>query len=123
MRSNGVRAYPDPSGGGRPQLLAHIDANSETFQTAFAACRTDLTSGGIGPPPPTAAQLRFALAFARCLRTHGFQQFPDPLTTYGPGFTLGRGMYFPDNSSYQLQSPAFIQAAKACGVQLPSSLP
>ena len=55
------------------------------------------------------------------MRKHGFPQFPDPLTTVPdqPTFTLGRGMYFPVNSTYQAMSPAFMHAAKACGVQLP----
>jgi hypothetical protein len=37
----------------------------------------------------------------------------------GLGFTLGKGEYFPIISTNELQSPAFMQAAKACGVQLP----
>jgi hypothetical protein len=123
MRSNGVRRYPDPSSSGRPQSLNHLDPNSSTFQTAYSACRKDLTSGGVGPPAPSAAQLSFALVFARCVREHGIPQFPDPLTTYGPGFTLGQGEYFPDDGTYQVVSSAFREAAKACGVQLPSGLP
>ena len=124
MRSNGVKSYPDPSSSGRAQSLNQIDPNSPTFMAAYEACRKDLTSGGPGgPPAPSAAQLRFALAFAECVRKHGFPRFPDPLTTYGPGFTLGRGEYFPPISTNELQSPAFTQAAKACGVQLPSATP
>jgi hypothetical protein len=124
MRSNGVKNYPDPSSGGGLQPLNRIDPNSPTFTTAFEACRKDLTGGGAGGPPvPSAAQLRFALAFAKCIRKHGFPQFPDPLTTYGPGFTLGRGEYFPNISTNELQSSAFTHAAKACGVQPPSGTP
>jgi hypothetical protein len=123
MRSNGVLDYPDPGTSGGPQSLNRIDPNSPTFQAAYKACRKDLTSGGVGPPTPSAGQLRFALVFARCLRTHGFPRFPDPLTTYGSGFTLGQGMYFPDNGTYRVQSPTFVRASKACGVQLPSGLP
>jgi hypothetical protein len=122
MRANGLAGYPDPSGGGRPQSLGGIDPNSPTFQTAYEACRTDLAADGVGPPPPSAGELRFALVFARCLRKHGFPQFPDPLTTYGEGFMLGRGMYFPDSSTYRVESSAFVHAARACGVQLPSGL-
>jgi hypothetical protein len=122
MRSDGVTNYPDPSSSGRPVSLNQIDPNSPLFERAYTACRKNLTSGEIGPPAPTAAQLSFALAFAHCIRKHGFPQFPDPLTTYGSGFTLGRGEYFP-NGSYQMQSPRFVHAAKACGVQLPSGLP
>ena len=123
MRSNGELNYADPSSSGHTRLLNQIDPNSATFRTAYAACRKDLTSGAVGPPAPSVAQLRFALTFARCVRKHGFPQFPDPLTTYGPGFTLGQGMYFPDNSTYHVQAPVFVHAAKACGVQLPSGGP
>jgi hypothetical protein len=35
-----------------------------------------------------------------------------------PIFTLGRGMYFPVNGTYQPTSVAFTRAAKACGVSL-----
>ncbi len=125
MRSNGMTNYPDPTGNGRSRSLNQINPNSLTFQTAYTACRKDLTSGQVGPPAPTAAQLRFALVFARCMRTHELPQFPDPLTTYGPGLTLGKGEYFPLNSAtdFQSPSPAFRRAAKACGVQLPAGAP
>jgi hypothetical protein len=54
------------------------------------------------------------------VRKRGFPRFPDPLATYGPGFTLGRGEYFPLVSTNELQSSAFTQAANACEAQLPS---
>ena len=126
MRRNGVTDYPDPSGSGRPQSLSRVDPSSPVFLRAYEACQkyAPLGEGG-GPPPPTAAELRFALAFARCVRAHGFPQFPDPLTTYPdqPEFTLGRGMYFLINGTYQVQSPSFMHAAKACGIQLPTGPP
>jgi hypothetical protein len=123
MRSNGVTNYPDPSSNGRPQSLNQIDPYSPTLETAYEACRQELIGGVVGPPAPSVAQLRLALAFARCVRKRGFPRFPDPLTTYGPGFTLGRGEYFPPVSTNELQSSAFTQAAKAGGVQLPSAAP
>jgi hypothetical protein len=119
MRSNGITNYPDPTSNERSQSLNQINPNSPSFLTAYKACQKYAPNGEGGPPAPSTAQLRSALAFAHCVRKHGFPQFPDPLTSYGPGFTLGRGEYFPDISTTQLQSPAFRQAAKACGVQLP----
>ena len=123
MRSNGVTNFPDPSSNGRPQSLNQIDPNSATFQTAYTACRKYAANGQGGPPSPSTAQLRLALAFAQCMRKHRFPQFPDPLTTTpeGPNLALGTGEYFPFNSTtdFQSPSPAFRQAAKACGVQLP----
>ena len=120
MRSNGVTNYPDPSSNARPLSLNHIDPNSPTFRRAYEACREYAPNGGVGPPAPSVAQLRFALAFAQCVRKRGFPQFPDPLTMYvlKPTFTLGQGMYFPVNGTYQVASPAFMHAARACGVQL-----
>jgi hypothetical protein len=69
---------------------------------------------------PSAAELRAALAFTHCMRAHGLSHFPDPPTTYGPGLTLYRGEYFPLNSATEVQAPAFRQAAKACGLQVPT---
>jgi len=120
MRANGMPNFPDPGSNGalpNPALPA--------FRAARKAC-AKLQPVGLhlgGPPAPTAAELHAALAFARCMRKHGFSQFPDPLTTYGPGFTLGRGEYFPNINTTELQSPAFREGAKACGAQLPTGTP
>ena len=91
MRANGMPNFPDPGSNGalsNPALPA--------FRAAAKAC-AKLQPVGMhlhGPPAPSAAELRAALAFARCMRAHGFSHFPDPLTTYGPGLTLGRGSTF-----------------------------
>jgi hypothetical protein len=120
MRANGVPNFPDPGSNGalpNPALPA--------FRAARKAC-AKLQPVGLrlgGPPAPTAAELHAALAFAQCMRKHGLARFPDPLTTYGPGLTLRRGEYFPNISTTELQSPAFTEAAKACGVQLPTGTP
>jgi hypothetical protein len=120
MRSNGVTSYPDPSSDGRAQSLDRIDPSSPTFLRAARACQKYAQNGVGIPPEPSPAELRFALAFANCVRKRGFPQFPDPLATVSlqPTFTLGRGMYFPVSGTYQVQSRAFAHAAKACGAQL-----
>jgi hypothetical protein len=120
MRTNGTPNFPDPGSNGQlpnPSLPA--------FRAAEKAC-AKLQPVGLhlgGPAAPTAAELRAALAFTRCMRAHGLSHFPDPLTTYGPGLTLGRGEYFPPTSSTEVQSPAFRQAAKRCGLQVPTGPP
>lgn len=123
MRSNGVINYPEPTSNGLPRSLKGINLNSHTFQKAYSACRKYAPNGKGGPPAPSEAQLRAALAFAQCMRKHGFPQFPDPLGTAPdrPNLTLGQGIYFPLNSTTNFQSPPpmFKRAAKACGVQLP----
>jgi hypothetical protein len=123
MRANGVPNFPDPGSNG-----ALPDPALPAFRAAQKAC-AQLQPAGLhlhGPPEPTAAELRAALAFARCMRTHGFMRFPDPLTTVSDvaTLTLAPGEYFPAiGNGTEVQSPAFRQAAKACGVQLPSLPP
>jgi hypothetical protein len=123
MRANGVPNFPDPGSNG-----ALPDPALPAFRAAQKAC-AQLQPAGLhlhGPPEPTAAELRAALAFARCMRTHRFMRFPDPLTTVSDvaTLTLAPGEYFPAiGNGTEVQSPAFRQAAKACGVQLPSLPP
>ena len=119
MRSSGVPNFRDPSSNHGPVSTNQIDPNSPAFLAAYKACQKYAPNGHAGPPAPTAAQLQAALTFAQCMRAHRFPQFPDPLTTYGPGLTLARGEYFPPISTSELQSPAFRQAAKTCGMPLP----
>jgi hypothetical protein len=94
MRSNGVTNFPDPSSKGSPQSLNQINPSSPTFLRAYTACRKYAPSGGAGRPAPTAAQLRFALAFGQCVHKHGFPQFPDPLTTVGRASRWAGGSTF-----------------------------
>jgi hypothetical protein len=120
MRANGTPNFPDPGSNGRlPNPF------SPAFRAAENAC-AKLQPVGMhlgGPAAPTAAELRAALTFTRCMRAHGLEHFPDPLATYGPGLTLGRGEYFPLTSSTEVQSPAFRHAAKACGLEVPAGPP
>jgi hypothetical protein len=119
MRSNGVPGLRDPSVQEGPLSISRIDPSSPAFLATYKACQKYATSGRVGPPAPTAAQLRAAVEFSRCMRAHRFPRFPDPLATYGTGLTLARGEYFPPISTSELQSPAFRQGAKSCGVVLP----
>lgn len=131
MRANGTPNFPDPGSNGTPSIPdpgsngALPNPFSPAFRAAKKAC-ANLQPVGLhlgGPPVPTAAELRAALAFTRCMRAHGLPQFPDPLATYGPGLTLGRGEYFPLDSATDVQSPAFKRAAKPCGLTVPNGPP
>ena len=122
MRAQGVPSFPDPSSNGRlpnPALPA--------VRAAKKAC-AKLQPAGLhlhGPPEPSAAELRAALTFARCMRKHGVSRFPDPFRTVSlvATLTLGPGEYFPAPGPTEFQSPAFRHAAKACGLQLPAGPP
>jgi hypothetical protein len=59
-----------------------------------------------------------ALAFSRCMRTHGVSDFPDPKTN-GRGIQLSVG----PNSGVNPQDPAFQAAQKACQHLMPGGGP
>jgi hypothetical protein len=123
MRSHGVSNFPDPTAGpggegfngvvsspGSATLTVDsITFSGPVFQSAQKACRK-LLPGGAGPRPPiSAAQRKAAIANARCMRTHGVPNFPDPTFPAGGGIAIHGG------PGFNPQSPAFTQAAAACG--------
>jgi hypothetical protein len=124
MRSHGVSDFPDPGadgGGLQFQGSGGINPQSPSFQAAQRACQRIL---GPSTPrtPPTAAENAAAVKFAQCMRTHGVPSFPDPTTSTGVisrGLFL-HGMVFSIGSGINPQSPAFTQAAGACGLKLQS---
>lgn len=122
MRANGLSDFPDPvQGPGGIGLPLGIGANGSltadghlfsgpALKTAEKACAVYLPPPG-GPPKLTAAQLRQALAFAQCMRTHGVPNFPDPGNAE-PGSGGSTQKVLPFNP----QAPAAAAAAKACGI-------
>lgn len=126
MRANGVSNFPDPSsagGGVRITIGPGLHPMSPAFQAAQKRCRKLLPGGGPGSHKATAAQFRAALAFARCMRSHGLPHFPDPLASVpaGAGAILSlRGMMFKPGPDLQPGSPGFRQAASHCGLKLPA---
>jgi hypothetical protein len=109
MRSHGVPSFPDPTTSPR-EFKNAFNTQSPAFQSAETACQHVLPGGG--PPSQNAAhsqaQIAAMLAFARCLRTHGFPNFPDP-TSSGQ---LTHEMVA--NAGINLHQPAVLQAGDAC---------
>ena len=111
MRSHGLPNFPDPTS---PQEFKQsIGASSEgspVSRSAETACMHVLPGGG--PPSQSPAQRQAqtvaALAFARCLRSHGFPNFPDP-TSSGQ---ITHEMLA--NAGINIHQPALLQAADAC---------
>jgi hypothetical protein len=112
MRSHGVPNFPGPNNSGeipKAEVIA-LNPRSPQFAAAQTACQ-HLAPDGLGPQPTprqTHAQFAAMLAFARCLRGHGFQNFPDP-TSSGD---LTHQMLA--TAGINLQQPALVQAADAC---------
>ena len=107
IRSHGVPNFPDP---GSRAFKNAFNTQSPAFKSAYTACQ-HLQPGG-GPPneSPAHSQARIAavLAFARCMRSHGFPSFPDP-TSSGQ---LTHEMLA--SAGIDLQQPAVLPAADAC---------
>jgi hypothetical protein len=127
MRANGVPNFPDPSaagGGIRLEVVpgSGIKPQTPAFQAAQKKCRRLLPGGGPGALKATHADFVAALAFAKCMRSHGLPNFPDPLASApagsGPIISL-HGMLFRPGQGLDPMSPAFRQAASHCGVSLP----
>jgi hypothetical protein len=83
MRSHGVPNFPDPDSKGvlPKRLVAQLAAGNPGFPAAHRACEHLLPNGG----QPTPAQVRQAWndmrRFARCMRSHGVPNWPDPTAT------------------------------------------
>jgi len=109
MRSHGVPNFPDPTVAPRAFKNA-FNTQSPGFQSGYTTCG-HLLPAGRPPnqnPTPTRAQTVALLAFAGCLRSHGFPSFPDP-TSSGE---LTREMLA--RAGVDLHEPAVVQAADAC---------
>jgi hypothetical protein len=129
MRANGVPNFPDPQpGGGAVFNPAGINRAAPAVQSAMAKCQT-LTEAGTGPAAlgstthPSAHTLTKLRNIARCMRSNGVPDFPDPRTSvpldpFGSGTGLitdydGAILLFP--STLDTHAPAYTHAAAACG--------
>ena len=121
MRANGVPNFPDPKPGGGFRFPA---SPAPAFAAAQAKCHKLLPNGGAPPPfnPQALVQLR---QIAVCMRRHGVPDFPDPEKAPASGppnppagsdrITDYNGVLLAFPTALDLQSPAFQQAATACG--------
>ena len=109
MRSHGVPNFPDPTTSPRAFKDA-FSRPSPAFGSAYTVCGHLLPPGHATTqnPATTHAQTVALLAFARCLRSHGFPSLPDP-TSSGQ---LTHQMLA--TAGIDLQARAVVQAADAC---------
>ena len=107
MRSHGVRNFPDPDSQGRLQLKTGngFDPSSPQFQAAQKACQS------LQPAPSADQQKKDrdqALKYAKCMRSHGIPDFPDPDAQGRMQIQVSPG------SDLEPNSPLYQAAVKAC---------
>ncbi|HTX00661.1 MAG TPA: hypothetical protein VMD59_17915 [Acidimicrobiales bacterium] len=104
LRAHGFPNYPDSAVsviGGQVEIHVPLGIKSEPeFGLASQACSGELPGG---PPPAKHVNVQAELEYARCMRSHGISDFPDPLT--GGGFHI----------TFDTNSPQFESADRACG--------
>jgi hypothetical protein len=105
IETHGFPDFPDSAVSvNGDQLEIHIPGNLKRepqFQSVLQLCQRDLPGGG-----PQAKHVNIAeeINFARCMRSHGITDFPDPLP--------GGGWDVPGDTN----TPQFEAAAHACQV-------
>jgi len=119
----GVSHVPGPAGGaGGAERAARRRSLPAAWRVAAitvalagvayvaAACSTPKSPAGNSSPSDPAAQ---ALAYSRCMRSHGVPDFPDPKVSSnssGTGVSMGVGT----RGDLNPRNPAFKDASRAC---------
>jgi hypothetical protein len=86
MRTHGLANYPDPNRNGLPKVGApQLGVTSAAFQAAEAACQPLLPTSGQSSQAQAQQMMNAMLNFARCVRSHGVANWPDPLAESDPG--------------------------------------
>ena len=138
MRSHGVPNYPDPDSGGQlPKTGAQLlGVSASQYQAAQQACRHMLPAGGSFQqqehqcmqnsdcPPALVQQMMTAdLKLARCMRSHGVPNFPDPTNggSGGPVFNITKAGISDAASHAQHFIAKLNQCGRVAGTNAPES--
>jgi hypothetical protein len=118
MRAHGVSKFPDPvvhKSAGSESVGIRVtpgETSSPTFESAQKACNGILpqaNNSNNGPSPAQQQQrTQEFVAFAQCLRSHGYTKFPDP---------DAQGELQPQTiaaSGINVHAPGFFTTAKGC---------
>jgi hypothetical protein len=121
MRFHGVPNFPDPdSSGVWPKSQVEFAAGNPRFQAATHACGHLLPYGGPGVPPSPAVvqQIRIDMTkFARCMRSHGVPNWPDPNVD-----DQGRGSFDTQATGINTNSPQISAEIRDCDHVFPASI-
>jgi hypothetical protein len=99
MRSHGVPKYPDPNSSntmpdGLPKVSPQqLGITMSQFQAAQSACQHLLPNGGQATRSASQQLLSDGLKFARCMRSHGVPNWPDPTRSTPAAVALGAPPY------------------------------
>jgi len=114
MRSHGITDFPDPAADGGLRLETHpgsdIDPNNPRYKAADNACKSLLPPPQAPPKGLKAANLKYA----KCMRSHGISDFPDPK----PDGTLQ--IQATPGSDLDPNNPLFKTADDACKKYAPN---
>lgn len=117
MRSNGVTGFPDPDSNGQfdlPSDTGDLNPNSPVYQKAQEACqRFQPGVGSHGTAAQEAQDGAKLLSYAKCMRSHGITNFPDPFRHPDGGYG------FMISGQFDQSSPAYLAANRACRSLLP----
>jgi hypothetical protein len=138
IRSHGVPNYPDPDSSGQlPKTDAQVlGVSTSQYQTAQQACQHLLPTGGSlqqqehqcmqnsdCPPALVQQMMTGDLKLARCMRSHGVPNFPDPTNggSAGPVFNLTESG-ISDAASHTSQFEAKLtECGRLAGANAPES--
>jgi hypothetical protein len=112
MRVHGVPDFPDPTTSPRDfkQSLDPTTQRSPASRAAISTCQHLLPEHSMQSQgaPRSPAQVEAMLAFARCIRSHGFPSFPDPTSTGELTHEMVAG------AGISLHQPGVLQAGETC---------
>ena len=110
MRTHGVPNFPDSGSGGSKEAVVRAlrEVSNSQAEAAQTACQRLQPNGGQSNQAELAQHLSDLLAFARCMRTHGIPNFPDPTSSGQVTHEmLGK-------AGINVHQPVVLQAADAC---------
>jgi len=111
MRNHGITNFPDapgPNGAGGRTWKNAFQNSSPAFVAADGACQHLMPARGSSQNSTADhPSMTTMLAFARCMRRHGFARFPDPNSSGITHAMLAA-------AGINLHQPALAQAADAC---------
>jgi hypothetical protein len=116
MRSHGVPDFPDPNSQGTFTFTGRLNASSPQYQKANDTCKDLLPAGDGGQISSTQSQRleSYGLQYAKCMRSHGLSDFPDPKQMSNGSINLSA-------PGIDTNSPQYKAAGQTCQAKLHNS--